>query len=471
MERRTRAVLATGLAALLTACATYKAEPLSPANSAAALDARTLDDPRLETFLEAAGLVRGKPQRVWTLETLTFAALYLHPDLPLADARLAVAQAAIRTAAQRPNPTLNITPQYNATTLTPSPWTVGAAVNILLETFGKRPIRIRQARELAEAARFDLGTTAWQVRGRVRAAMIDLWATRQRVEISGRRLDLQTQLVGFLERREAVGEASGLDVAREGVNRDQFSLALQDARRDVADARAMLATAVGVPVRALDEVALDLNAVATAAAPADTSERELRRRALTGRTDIQSSLSQYAAAQSALRLQIVSQYPNLTLGPGYQYDQGDNKFSLAATVDLPILNQNQGPIAEAAARRRQARASFTALQAQVIGQIDRGWTAYRSTSQSLAAADALIAQQRGRQARTADLFRAGQIDHVTLLAGDLELAATELGRLQALISQRQALGQIEDALQQPVFAPAVSIPSTVSSRIDVEPVR
>ncbi len=472
MGRATRVGLATALAILLAGCATYRPEPIAPAGAAAALDARTLDDPRLASFIEAAAPASGGPQRGWTLETLTAAALYFHPDMPLADAKLAVAQAAIRTAAQRPNPTFNLTPQYNATMLTPSPWTVGAAINILLETFGKRPQRIQQARDLAEAAKFDLGTAAWQVRGRVRTAMVDLWAAQQRVEISERRLDLQAQLVGFLERRGAVGEASGLDIARERVNRDQFSLALQDARRDVADARAVLATAIGVPVRALDGVTLDLSGVETAAPPTAASEPELRRRALTSRTDIQSSLSQYAAAQSALRLQIVSQYPNITLGPGYQYDQGADKFSLSVAADLPIFNQNQGPIAEALARRRQAQAGFTALQAQVIGQIDRGWAAYQSASQSLAVADALVGQQEGRQARTADLFRAGQIDHVTLLAGDLEVAATQLGRLQALVSQRQALGQIEDALQQPVFVPALSIlPSAINSRPDVEPVR
>ena len=41
--------------------------------------------------------------------------------------------------------------------------------------------------------------------------------------------------------------------------------------------------------------------------------------------------------------------PDVHLNPGYQFDQGDNKWSIGLTFDLPILNQNQGPIAEAKA--------------------------------------------------------------------------------------------------------------------------
>ena len=450
--------LAASLSMLSAACATYRAEPIAPQQTAAALDARTFNDPRLMAFIDATAPRQPQPASTWNLETLTLAALYFHPDLEIAYAKLSVAEAAIRTAAQIPNPTFNLTPQFNATSANPTAWTVGTAINLLLELFGKRAARTEQARALAEAARFDLATAAWQVRGRVRSALLDFWAAQQNVALSQQRLELQNQLVGFLERRLAVGEASGLDVARERVNQDQFALAVQDARRDSADARAVLATAVGVPLQALDGVDPDLGAVTGAVAPPPATIGLLRREALTRRSDITSSLRQYQAAQAALKLQIANQYPNLTLGPGYSYDQGDSKFSLAATIDLPIFNQNQGQIAEAAARRRQAAANFMGLQAQIIGQVDRARTAYGSTTQSLAVADALLAQQGGRQGRTRDLFRAGQIDHVTLLAGDLEVATTKISRLQALVSQRRALGQIEDALQQPIFVPVTPIP-------------
>ena len=58
-------------------------------------------------------------------------------------------------------------------------------------------------------------------------------------------------------------------------------------------------------------------------------------------------LAEYQASQSALQLEIARQYPDVQLGPGYEFDQGDNKWMLGLGVTLPVFNQNQGAIAAA----------------------------------------------------------------------------------------------------------------------------
>lgn len=448
------------LTLLLTGCASIPSKPLVPATSAAALDARSLDDPRVQAFL-AASDAPTTPKAPWDLRRLTLAAVYFHPDIEVADARLAVAEAAIRTAAQRPNPSFNLTPQFNATNANPTAWTIGTAINLLLELFGKREARTGEAKALAEAARFDVDSASWEVRGRVRAAMLALWSAERREALVAERRDLQVDLTGFVEHRLAVGEASSLDVGRERASRDTAVLAVSDAARDVADARVSLATAIGVPVRALDGIRLDYAAITDARPPTDIAA--LRRTALTTRSDIQASLARYAASEAALKLQAANRFPNLAIGPGYQYDQGENKFALSIQADLPIFNANGGPIAEAEARRREAAANFTALQTQVIGDIDRAMTAYRTASASLDAANALARQQADRKARNAHVFRAGAIDHVTLLTGEIEYAAGQDAQLQALTAQRAALGQLEDALRIPIFTAALP-PAAASNR-------
>ena len=60
-----------------------------------------------------------------------------------------------------------------------------------------------------------------------------------------------------------------------------------------------------------------------------------------------------------------------------------------------------------------------------------------------------------RKSRNARVFRVGAIDHVTMLTSDIEYAAGQEALLQALIAQRAALGQIEDAMRIPIFAPAL----------------
>ncbi len=107
----------------------------------------------------------------WDLTRLTLAALYYHPNLDIARAKLAEARAGVITARQVPNPSLSFEElSYNASVATPSPWTIAPIINFLIETFGKREYRTAAAHALAEAARGDLATASWQVRGGGRAA-------------------------------------------------------------------------------------------------------------------------------------------------------------------------------------------------------------------------------------------------------------------------------------------------------------
>ena len=441
---------------VLSGCASYTPRPLDPEVAATALEERRLDDPRLARFIVAVqpeAAPTDVSSLVWDLSTLTLAALYFHPDIEIGRAKIAVATAGITTAAQIPNPNLALSPSYH-TVATPTSWTVGILVNLVLETFGKREIRVEQAKALVEAARQDLATASWQIRGRVRSSLLDLWAASGRMRLIAQRRAVQEQLVALLERRFAAGDVAVLDIARERINLNQIELSLREAERQAAEACVRLAAAVGVPVRAFDGVEPSTGALerpATMPDLADLSTGALRRQALRQRPDIQALLAQYEASQSALRLEIARQYPDLTLGPGYTYDQGDNLFSFGFSADLPILNQNQGSIAAAEARRQEAAARFLALQAQIVGEIDAAVAGYRAAARTAATADALLEDQRRRGQRLERAFREGEIDRSGPLTAQLELAATDLSRFEALAEQRRALAAIEDAVQRGMF--------------------
>jgi len=148
-------------------------------------------------------------------------------------------------------------------------------------------------------------------------------------------------------------------------------LDLSDARLKKSDARSHLAQALGLGEAALEGE--ELNYDFSTAGVEQLTSAEARQVALRSRADILAALADYAAAEADLRLQVAKQYPDLHLGPGYVWNSGnagDNEWSLGLTLELPILDQNQGPIAEAEARRKLAAAKFTELQSQVIGEID-----------------------------------------------------------------------------------------------------
>ena len=138
---------------------------------------------------------------------------------------------------------------------------------------------------------------------------------------------------------------------------DKIRLDLADTRRQRVEARARVAQGLGIPLRRLEglDFALDLNDGIASAASLTTAE--VRRAALCGRADVLAALAEYAAAQATLQLEVAKQYPDVHLQPGYQFDQGDSKWSLGVVVELPILSHNLGPIAEAKGRRLESAAN------------------------------------------------------------------------------------------------------------------
>jgi outer membrane protein, heavy metal efflux system len=467
MSRAPALFLVAWAGMLVSGCVSYQPEPISPEANARALESRSLNDPRLRQFIALALRPDSEAaaEPTWDLTTLTLAAVYYHPDLEVAHAKLAAAQAAVITAQERPNPVLNFTNIVGqglvagAIPAGAAPLTIGPAVDFLIETFGKREARTAQAEVLAEAARFDVATAAWQVRSRVRTALLALWAAERRLTLTRQRFELEDQLVSLLEQRQAAGEASALDVSRERINRGEITLAVNDLELSAAEARVQLATAIGIPAQALDGVNLAMNVFDHPPAIEPKFDAAAwRREALTQRSDVQASLENFEATQEALRLAIADQYPNVTLGPGYSYQYGINQYQLDFATTLPIFNQNQGAIAEALARRQQAAAAFTALQAQILGAIDAASIAYRTSTQNLASADALMAEERRRARQIGSSFRGGETDRPTLVTAQLEAATTALSSFEAIFRQREALGALEDALQRSLYGPDVMLP-------------
>src|SRR5437899_9717065 len=137
-------------------CARFHPHSISPAQTAASLEARRLDTVGLRCLLET-NLSRSFPEwppKAWDFDMLTLAALYYHPSLDVARAQWAVAEGGDVTAAGRPNPILSAVPGYSLTPSSgPTPWTPAVSLDIPIETAGKRGYRIAQAKHLSEAAR------------------------------------------------------------------------------------------------------------------------------------------------------------------------------------------------------------------------------------------------------------------------------------------------------------------------------
>jgi outer membrane protein TolC len=405
-------------------------------------------DPELKPFVERnlGNPSTGWPPKTWDLRLLSLAALYFHPSLTAARARMATAEAAIVTAGARPNPTVTLAPGI------PSPYLLGFNFAIHVETAGKRGHRQDEAKHLAEAAQLDLAETAWKVRSGVRAALLDHLTAIRSLALLDTEQQMRSQQVKLLTRKLEMGDIARPEVDAGSLGLLSTEVAIHAAQGRVAETRAALAAAIGIPVPALEGIELAWTDFEQPPSAESLSASLIQRQAVLNRLDVRRALAEYAAAEDALQLEIARQHPDIQIGPGYQYEERNSFFTVGLAATLPVFNRNQGPIAEAEARRKEAAARFLATQAQVIAQSEAALARYQAALLELGEArDSLTKLQGEREQMTRRAVQLGESDRLTLNAMMLERSVIAQVWFAALVKAQGALGQLEDAVERPLL--------------------
>lgn len=452
---------------VFSGCAVHRQAGLAPPSApdlvmsqAQSLTARTLDVPELQQWMTSSGW-KGPaswPSANWDLSGLTLAAYYYSPDLDVARAEAAASTAAITTAGMKPNPSLSLGPGYE--TAPESPYLMTMSFTWPIETAGKRGYRIDAATHMSEASREQLALTAWMVRGRIRAAVTDLVFAEKSADFLSRQESLQSDYAELLQARFRAGEIPLPDASAAQIELTNLREALKQAQGQVRSARASLAAAIGVPAAALAGKTIVWNDAESLPAPAKLPDASVRAKAVENRLDVLRALAKYKAAQSDLQLELARRYPDINLGPGYAFEEGAHLISLELGAVLPLRNRNEGPIAEAEARRKVAGAQLLSTQNAVIADTDRALAQYDAAHAVWTDAQK-SADQAGAQAETAHKWlESGEADRLMALSADLQTAAAERARLDALRQAQLALGALEEAVEYPIEAAATpSLPN------------
>jgi cobalt-zinc-cadmium efflux system outer membrane protein len=442
------------MACALYGCARYQARPLDPGEAARQFERRSMATPEFCAYLEAnlAAKPGTCPPQKWNLPALTLAGFYYSPEIAVAQAQVRTAEAGIVTAGARPNPVVGLGPQYDVRS-SPSftPWAIGMfSLDLPIETAGKRGYRISQAERLADSARLAAGQTAWTVRSRIRSAMVQLLVDTSASDVAGQDEQALAAIAELIDARVKAGYAAAPDFDLAQSNLENARLAAAQARARVPADRNALAAALGVPADALADAKFEWQALEDPPGEQALTPVGVQRSALLNRIDLRVELEQYAAADEALKLEIAKQYPDLHLAGGYSWEGGENIFELGPSLALPLFNQNQGPIAQAQARRREQAARFLALQAGIIAQARIALIDYRGAIAALEAARRAADYQARRDMQAVRALSAGESDALAAGAIRLQDLAARQALLQALRNTQNALGALEDSMQRPL---------------------
>ncbi len=433
---------------LLAGCAAhrYHPAPIVPGTTASQFESRSLTDEGLRSFEEQnlGHSVSPWPPKSWDLQTLSLAGLYFNPAVDLARARLATAEGALKTARARPNPTFDLTPGI------PAPYLLTQDFLFLIETAGKRGLRVQIAKNLHQAAQLDLADAAWTVAMGVRVALLNYLVASRNFGLLQSEQKARADQVAILEQILRAGENTRFDVDLARIELSKTTTAVRTAEVQVADTKSALAAAIGVPTAAIDGAQFSWPEMDTLPSADSLSVDQIRRDAVLNRLNIRRALAQYAVAEADLHSEIAKRYPNFNLGPGYTYEERNSFFTVGFSTSLPIFNRNEGPIAEAEGRREQAAAVFLQKQAQVIEKSERAFAVYEAALKAFMQTESSYQLQESQLQIVEQNISAGADDRLSLDAVQIQVLAMAQARLSALGRAQGAFGDLEDSVQRPL---------------------
>jgi outer membrane protein TolC len=387
----------------------------------------------------------------WDAGALERAAAFYSPQIAAARADAAIANAALQSQIQRENPRLDFSVQHSRDPLfSESPWSVGFALDVLVEFADKRGLRKQIALQDVQAIQLHEAQVAWDVKERVDRAHLALFLSTSRLAIVQRQVEAGKHIQEMMQSRLALGEITRVELEGQQAEQARARIALIAAQKAQEHRRHELAAAIGLPVAALDRAALDfsdLEAISTDLPAAETLRHEL----VLNRLDVRGALIDYDLSELHLQLEVAKQYPDVHLGPGYLFDQSQHKLTFGlAGMALPVLQHNEGPIAEAKAHRAAVQARVEAVQAEALGTLEVAERLAQAAAHQLPDAIAAEAALSHRLAASESAFARGEEDRLDVELMHLEVATVQLERLEASAQLAQARLDLESAIQRPL---------------------
>lgn len=434
------------LSLLLCACATYSERPLDVNTMADELAARRVADAEVQraviTFTGTAPACW--PPTALDLQQAFAIALHCRTELRTARATLLAARSRHDAAEEWPDPTVSISPGLVTNPAGAIPRLFSIGVSMPLDLGGKR-------RAAVEAASSEIG-----------AAMIVVLRADQaiRAEVVERAAEarLRARLAELLEKNASIADAASRVAAarvRAGAA-PATTQALADATAARARAESATAQAASRSARLDLERTLGLAPGALEGLPVDLPEPDLpstfcKSDDLMSRSpDVGAAMCAYLRAEADLRLAYAARWPDVDLGPGFEYDQGLHKLRLDIGFAVPLFHGNGAAIAESTAHRTAAAAKVESAILEVLATSERAALTLAQRRAELDSAVAVRASTRAAATLADARVAAGTDDRSTQLDASRALVEAEIAEARARHDLYTAWITAELAMQEPI---------------------
>lgn len=422
-------------------CASYEARPLDPKVHREAWNARHLERvPVASMSREPAQGSAGTagdydPGDGFDLAEAEMAALVFHPRLRLARLRVERARVDAESAGAVPDPELSAE-VLRITGSVPDRWVITPGLAFSVPLSDRRDAERAGASASLRAALHAAIEQEWSVLLDLRKGWLSYSEAHYRAQASE---VLLAELDGLGERTAGLVELGELRPGEAALVSLERARLLSDLLRDRGQLEAgalELKAAVGfVPsAQVTFRPALPL-----ALAPIETAEAAL----LTQSPTLLRLAEEHAASEEALRAAIAAQVPDLTLGPLFEQDAGQDRIGLGGGIAVPLWNRNRRQIALAEADRDLARAAYEAAVEELTARLALAASRVESASlQRKALERDLLPLVDGALALARKELALGEGSVTVLLEGIARAHQTQLSLIQARAAEALARAEV-----------------------------
>ncbi|MGK0190108.1 MAG: cobalt-zinc-cadmium efflux system outer membrane protein [Verrucomicrobiales bacterium] len=360
-----RHIIAASLAlALPGGCKTYRPEPLDLPAHSKAWRAQSVSSEKVSTFAKqlaesAPNKVAFDPKNGLNLSEAELVALVFNPDLRVARSRAGVAEASAKYAGLWDDPELSFD-VLKISNGVPDPWIVGSALSLTVPVSGRLGVEKKRAKAEMHAELNRVAEAEWKVLLDLRDAWVAWSALRLRLQETEEIVKSLNSIVSSTSQLAEAGELLKTEAALFSIERESRRAELGQLRGEVTERTHQIRALLGLSPEAPVDLIPALTAVGSESDSALPDETNLTLARLR---------SEYAVAEQTLMREVRKQYPDVTIGPQAESDEGQSRIGFVGAVPVPILNSNKGGIARARAEREVARAAFETEYEKTAGRL------------------------------------------------------------------------------------------------------
>jgi cobalt-zinc-cadmium efflux system outer membrane protein len=406
-----------------------------------------------------------------TLEEVVGIAIHDNKDLQAARYAVEAARARLLQAGLLPNPRLDLSGKSDSIFNNEGEYTANVGFSQQFPIAG----RIARQKDVAQAdvalALAEINEAERKLAGDVVASFYRILALDRQIEVRDRLVGVDQQLAEVARNRFRAAEVSELDVNTSQLEMQRLTqertLLLSQRATQLAQLNQLLGQSAAQPL-ALDNTLPTIEPL--------PSLIEAQQRALALRPDLRFALLNADRARADLALAHAQRWEDWTVGLGVEQsrlvvqgvppqDRG-RALGLTLSVPLPLLNKNQGRIAEAATAGAQAAARIEALKLNIENEVATTYAETERLRSALQQYQQNILPLGDRNVRLAQQgYNQGLVSVLEVVQAQRQQSELNISYLntldqylQALMKQRLAVGDYTANVTPPDQKPPYSEP-------------